>query len=91
MKIKLNSEYDEMSIMCVRKKGKMKIVYVDADTNEIISEQIIDNLTIGEEYDINLDIPNNYDVKEEKEEKKELSYEDKILKEMKRLRDAIDE
>ncbi len=88
MKIKLNSEYDEMSIMCVRKKGKMKIVYIDVDTNEVISEQIIDNLTIGEEYDIDLNVPNNYNIKEEKKEK---SYEDEILEEMKRLRDAMNE
>lgn len=86
MKIKLNSEYDEISIICIRKKGKIKIKYIDADTNEVISEQIIDNLIIGEEYDVNLDIPNDYDIKQE-----EKSYEDKVLEEMKRLRDAMNE
>ena len=94
MKIKLNSEYDEVSVVCIKKKGKIKIVYVDGDTNEVISEQLIDNLEIGKEYDIDLEIPNNYSIKEEKEnieEEKPMSYEDKVLEEMKRLRDAMNE
>ena len=87
MKIKVNSEYNEISIECIKKKGIIKIVYRDSETNEIISEQIVDNLIIGEEYDIDLDIPNNYELKEE-EEKKE-SYENQVLAEMMKLRDAM--
>jgi len=87
MKIKVNSEYNEISIECIKKKGMIKIVYRDSETNEIISEQIVDNLIIGEEYDIDLDIPNNYELKEE-EEKKE-SYENQVLAEMMKLRDAM--
>lgn len=86
MKIKVNSEYNEISIECIKKKGMIKIVYRDSETNEIISEQIVDNLIIGEEYDIDLDIPNNYELKEE--EKKE-SYENQVLAEMMKLRDAM--
>lgn len=88
MKIKLNSEYEEISIMCVKKRGKIKIIFIDEDTNEIVSEQIIEDLIIGEEYNIDLDVPKNYDIKEEIKEK---SYEDEILEEMKRLRDAMNE
>jgi hypothetical protein len=88
MKIKLNSEYEEISIMCVKKRGKIKITFIDEDTNEIVSEQIIEDLIIGEEYNIDLDVPKNYDIKEEIKEK---SYEDEILEEMKRLRDAMNE
>ena len=87
MKIKVNSEYNEISIECIKKKGMIKIVYRDSETNEIISEQIVDNLIIGEEYDINLDIPNNYELKKE-EEKKE-PYENQVLAEMMKLRDAM--
>lgn len=87
MKIKVNSEYNEISIECIKKKGMIKIVYRDSETNEIISEQIVDNLIIGEEYDIDLDIPNNYELKEE-EEKKE-PYENQVLAEMMKLRDAM--
>ena len=87
MKIKVNSEYNEISIECIKKKGIIKIVYRDSETNEIISEQIVDNLIIGEEYDIDLDIPNNYKLKKE-EEKKE-SYENQVLAEMMKLRDAM--
>jgi hypothetical protein len=47
----------------------------------------MDNLIIGEEYDIDLDIPNNYELKKE-EEKKE-PYENQVLAEMKKLRDAM--
>ena len=88
MKIKVNSEYNEISIECIKKKGMIKIVYRDSETNEIISEQIVDNLIIGEEYDIDLDIPNNYELKKEEEEKKE-SYENQVLAEMMKLRDAM--
>lgn len=87
MKIKVNSEYNEISIECIKKKGMIKIVYRDSETNEIISEQIVDNLIIGEEYDIDLDIPNNYELKKE-EEKKE-PYENQVLAEMMKLRDAM--
>ena len=87
MKIKVNSEYNEISIECIKKKGMIKIVYRDSETNEIISEQIVDNLIIGEEYDIDLDIPNNYKLKKE-EEKKE-PYENQVLAEMMKLRDAM--
>lgn len=87
MKIKVNSEYNEISIGCIKKKGMIKIVYRDSETNEIISEQIVDNLIIGEEYDIDLDIPNNYELKKE-EEKKE-PYENQVLAEMMKLRDAM--
>jgi peptide subunit release factor 1 (eRF1) len=87
MKIKVNSEYNEISIECIKKKGIIKIVYRDSETNEIISEQIVDNLIIGEEYDIDLDIPNNYELKKE-EEKKE-PYENQVLAEMMKLRDAM--
>jgi len=88
MKIKVNSEYNEISIECIKKKGIIKIVYRDSETNEIISEQIVDNLIIGEEYDIDLDIPNNYELKKEEEEKKE-PYENQVLAEMMKLRDAM--
>lgn len=87
MKIKVNSEYNEISIECIKKKGIIKIVYRDSETNEIISEQIVDNLIIGEEYDIDLDIPSNYELKKE-EEKKE-PYENQVLAEMMKLRDAM--
>ena len=87
MKIKVNSEYNEISIECIKKKGMIKIVYRDSETNEIISEQIVDNLIIGEEYDIDLDVPNNYELKKE-EEKKE-PYENQVLAEMMKLRDAM--
>ena len=87
MKIKVNSEYNEISIECIKKKGMIKIVYRDSETNEIISEQIVDNLIIGEEYDIDLDIPNNYELK--KEEKKKEPYENQVLAEMMKLRDAM--
>lgn len=87
MKIKVNSEYNEISIECIKKKGIIKIVYRDSETNEIISEQIVDNLIIGEEYDIDLDIPNNYELK--KEEKKKEPYENQVLAEMMKLRDAM--
>ena len=34
MKIKVNSEYNEISIECIKKKGIIKIVYRDSETNE---------------------------------------------------------
>ena len=52
MKIKLNSEYEEISIMCVKKKGKIKIIFIDEDTNEIVSEQIIEDLIIDFYYNL---------------------------------------
>lgn len=84
MKIKINSEYEEIVVVCSRKKGQMKIVFVDENGTRI-SEQIINDLEIGKEYDIDLDIPNNFEIKKDEIE----TYEDEVLKEMIRLRDSL--
>ena len=80
MKIKINSEYEEIVVVCSKKKGQMKIVFVDENGTRI-SEQIINDLEIGKEYDIDLDIPNNFEIKKDEIE----TYEDEVLKEMKVL------
>lgn len=84
MKIKINSEYEEIVVVCSKKKGQMKIVFVDENGTKI-SEQIINDLEIGKEYDIDLDIPNNFEIKKDEIE----TYEDEVLKEMIRLRDSL--
>lgn len=84
MKIKINSEYEEIVVVCSKKKGQMKIVFVDENGTRI-SEQIINDLEIGKEYDIDLDIPNNFEIKKDEIE----TYEDEVLKEMMRLRDSL--
>jgi 5S rRNA maturation endonuclease (ribonuclease M5) len=84
MKIKINSEYEEIVVVCSKKKGQMKIVFVDENGTRI-SEQIINDLEIGKEYDIDLDIPNNFEIKKDEIE----TYEDEVLKEMIRLRDSL--
>ena len=84
MKIKINSEYEEIVVVCSKKKGQIKIVFVDENGTRI-SEQIINDLEIGKEYDIDLDIPNNFEIKKDEIE----TYEDEVLKEMIRLRDSL--
>ncbi|MBQ2409272.1 MAG: hypothetical protein II309_07540 [Bacilli bacterium] len=84
MKIKINSEYEEIVVVCSKKKGQVKIVFVDENGTRI-SEQIINDLEIGKEYDIDLDIPNNFEIKKDEIE----TYEDEVLKEMIRLRDSL--
>ncbi len=84
MKIKINSEYEEVVVVCSKKKGQVKIIFVDENGTKI-SEQLIDNLEIGKEYDIDLDVPNNFEIKKDEVE----SYEAEVLKEMIRLRDSL--
>ena len=85
MKIKLNSEYEEIIVVCTKKKGTAKVVFVDENGNKI-SEQIIEDLEIGKEYEVDIKAPNNFEIKKEE---KETTYEDEVLKEMIKLRDSL--
>lgn len=89
MKVFLNEEKNVMVVYCKRKKAELKIIYKDIDTDEIISEEIRENLNINEEFDIDLTIPKNYELIEEKEE--EISIYESVLEEMRRFRDDLNE
>lgn len=89
MKVFLNEEKNVMVVYCKRKKAELKIIYKDIDTDEIISEEVRENLNINEEFDIDLTIPKNYELVEEKEE--EISIYESVLEEMRRFRDDLNE
>lgn len=89
MKVFLNEEKNVMVVYCKRKKAELKIIYKDIDTDEIISEEVRENLNINEEFDIDLTIPKNYELIEEKEE--EVSIYESVLEEMRRFRDDLNE
>lgn len=89
MKVFLNEEKNVMVVYCKRKKAELKIIYKDIDTDEIISEEVRENLNINEEFDIDLTIPKNYELIEEKEE--EISIYESVLEEMRRFRDDLNE
>lgn len=89
MKVFLNEEKNVMVVYCKRKKAELKIIYKDIDTDEIISEEVRENLNINEEFDIDLTIPKNYELIEEKEE--EISVYESVLEEMRRFRDDLNE
>ena len=89
MTVFLNEEKNVMVVYCKRKKAELKIIYKDIDTDEIISEEVRENLNINEEFDIDLTIPKNYELIEEKEE--EISIYESVLEEMRRFRDDLNE
>ena len=89
MKVFLNEEKNVMVVYCKRKKAELKIIYKDIDTDEIISEEVRENLNINEEFDIDLTIPKNYELIEEKEE--EISVYESVLEEMRKFRDDLNE
>lgn len=89
MKVFLNEEKNVMVVYCKRKKAELKIIYKDIDTDEIISEEVRENLNINEEFDIDLTIPKNYELIEEKEE--EISVYESVLEGMRRFRDDLNE
>lgn len=89
MKVFLNEEKNVMVVYCKRKKAELKIIYKDIDTDEIITEEVRENLNINEEFDIDLTIPKNYELIEEKEE--EISIYESVLEEMRRFRDDLNE
>lgn len=89
MKVFLNEEKNVMVIYCKRKKAELKIIYKDIDTDETILEEVRENLNINEEFDIDLTIPKNYELIEEKEE--EISVYESVLEEMRRFRDDLNE
>ena len=89
MKVFLNEEKNVMIVYCKKKKAELKIIYKDIDTDEIISEEVRENLNINEEFDIDLTIPKNYELIEEKEE--EISVYESVLEEMRRFRDDLNE
>lgn len=89
MKVFLNEEKNVMVVYCKRKKAELKIIYKDIDTDEIITEEVKENLNINEEFDIDLTIPKNYELVEEKEE--EISIYESVLEEMRRFRDDLNE
>ena len=89
MKVFLNEEKNVMVVYCKRKKAELKIIYKDIDTDEIISEEVRENLNINEEFDIDLTVPKNYELVEEKEE--EISIYESVLEEMRRFRDDLNE
>lgn len=89
MKVFLNEEKNVMVVYCKRKKAELKIIYKDIDTDEIISEEVRENLNINEEFDIDLTIPKNYELIEEKKE--EISIYESVLEEMRRFRDDLNE
>lgn len=89
MKVFLNEEKNVMVVYCKRKKAELKIIYKDIDTDETILEEVRENLNINEEFDIDLTIPKNYELIEEKEE--EISVYESVLEEMRRFRDDLNE
>ena len=89
MKVFLNEEKNVMVVYCKRKKAELKIIYKDIDTDEIITEEVRENLNINEEFDIDLTVPKNYELVEEKEE--EISIYESVLEEMRRFRDDLNE
>lgn len=89
MKVFLNEEKNVMVVYCKRKKAELKIIYKDIDTDETILEEVRENLNINEEFDIDLTIPKNYELVEEKEE--EISIYESVLEEMRRFRDDLNE
>lgn len=89
MKVFLNEEKNVMVVYCKRKKAELKIIYKDIDTDETILEEVRENLNINEEFDIDLTIPKNYELIEEKEE--EISIYESVLEEMRRFRDDLNE
>lgn len=92
MKIKLEKEENIVVVLCERKKANLKIIYKDIATDEIIEEEFIDNLQIGEEVEIEPKPPQNYNIvnNENKEEVIEDAY-DSILREMKEFRKELGE
>lgn len=92
MKIFLEEQQNVVVVYCKKKRAELKIVYKDIDTDEVILEEVRGNLNIGDEVDIDLTVPKNYELmeKEEIEEEKtgEMVY-DEILEEMKRFRDDL--
>ena len=91
MKIKLEKEENVIVVLCERKKANLKIIYKDIATDEIIGEEFIDNLQIGEEVEVEPNPPQNYNiVNDEDKEEVEDAY-DSILKEMKEFRRELGE
>lgn len=93
MKIKLDKEENVLIVLCERKKANLKIIYKDIDTNEILEENLLEGLQIGEELDIELIPPENYTIKEKEEvveEKEENSPYEEMLKEMREFRKELE-
>lgn len=95
MKVKLDKEENVLVVYCERKKANLKIIYKDMETDEVIKEDFIENLNIGQELDVELTPPKDYEIiekKENKDEKKIIddTY-DKILKEMQEFRKQLGE
>ena len=90
MKIKLDKEENVLVVLCERKKANLKIVYKDIDTNEILEEDFINDLQIGQELDLELVPPKNYIIKEEKKEEIENSPYEEMLKEMQEFRKELE-
>ncbi|MBQ2408888.1 MAG: hypothetical protein II309_05585 [Bacilli bacterium] len=88
MKIKLENEENVIVILCERKKANLKIIYKDINTNEVIKENFIDDLQLGQELDVELIPPNNYKIIEEKKEENDI-YEE-MLKEMREFRKEME-
>ena len=90
MKIKLDKEENVLVVLSERKKVNLKIVYKDIDTNEILEENFINDLQIGQELDLELIPPKNYIIKEEKKEEIENSPYEEMLKEMQEFRKELE-
>lgn len=88
MKIKLDKEENILVVLCERKKANLKIIYKDINTNEVIKENFIDDLQLGQELDVELIPPNNYKIIEEKKEENDI-YEE-MLKEMREFRKEME-
>jgi hypothetical protein len=88
MKIKLENEENVIVILCERKKANLKIIYKDINTNEVIKENFIDDLQLGQELDVELIPPNNYKIIEEKKEENDI-YEE-MLREMREFRKEME-
>lgn len=88
MKIKLENEENVIVVLCERKKANLKIIYKDINTNEVIKENFIDDLQLGQELDVELIPPNNYKIIEEKKEENDI-YEE-MLKEMREFRKEME-
>ena len=62
VEVHLDSLEKEVKIYCKKKMGKIKFVFVDEDTNEVLDEVIKDNLELDKSHIFNFEDTNKYSV-----------------------------
>lgn len=62
VEVYLDSLEKEVKIYCKKKMGKVKFIFVDEDTNEVLDEITKDNLEIDKSYVFDFEDTNKYSV-----------------------------